>query len=204
MKKCYLFLVAAMLLLPIANTVAQTSHLGLGIELIAPITPYSKGYGAGYGVSAMYRNFRMTRSFMFDAAVGFSRTSAKNDFISFVDEYGDPVTYPTYTLGSYFWRVGFAWALIPNASPYTQPYLGFDFGSAFNTEDNQISSGAYMGGLRAGMMTYLNERFLFGFEMKYNGIMSPNARRDSYVTSIADFYYHQMTFQLSSTIRLGR
>ncbi|CAN5420912.1 hypothetical protein BH09BAC1_BH09BAC1_00700 [soil metagenome] len=203
MKKIYIAILAAMLLLPATGAFAQ-SHLGLGVELLAPITPYSKGYGTGYGVALMYRNFAMTRSFMWDASIGFTRTSAKDPFVGEIDDYGniDMVT-PT-KLGGYFWRFGFAWAFIPNGSPYTQPYAGFDVGYSLNTQNGHVSYGQYVAGLRIGWMTYINERFLFGFEAKYNGMVSSSGRNDSRYTSIADIYDHQMTFQLSSNIRLGR
>ncbi len=203
MRNTYLTCLLALLLLPISSAFSQ-SHLGLGVELLAPITPYSKGYGLGYGASFMYRRFEMTRPLILDVSVGFTRTSAKKDANFAYGSGFNSYIYKPYTLRSYYAKFGLGWAFLPNASPYTQPYAGFELGYSLNSEGSNITHNQYLAGLRLGWMTYLAERVLFGLEMKYNAMISLDGRSDKEYTSIGEIMDHQMSFQFTTNVRLGR
>lgn len=203
MKKIYFAALLALLLFPVSSAFAQ-HHLGLAGEIFIPVKPFSTGYKPGYGVTFMYRKFEMTRPLIMDVTAGFRHNSGKDNVLVGTDGSGRPDYRSFDNLLAYYAKFGLAWAFIPNASPYTQPYAGFDVGLGLEFEDGLINGTEYSAALRLGWMTLVNERFIFGLETKYNVMTSFNGHNGDSYTSIGSIFNHQMSLQLSATIKVGR
>ena len=184
-------------------TVLGQSHLGLNTEVVIPISPFSVGYGTGYGVNFAYRKFRMTKTLIIDASIGYRRMPGKAD-VTLVDYNGYPETITFDNVISIPIKAGLAWAFIPNASPYTQPYAGFEMGIAYTRFAGYGISTQIIPGLRVGWMVYINERLLLGLETKYTTQIGFGSQPYSEYTTVGDVLNHQIALNLSATVRLGR
>lgn len=203
MKNFYFASILALLLLPVSELLAQ-SHLGFGAELFVPLKPYSVGYKKGYGVSFMYRKFEMTRPLILDVSIGYRFSPAKDSALVKFDYSGQPDYRSFYNVRSFYAKYGMAWAFVPNASPYTQPYAGFEVGLGAVFEGDLFNGAEYAAAMRLGWMTYVNERFLFGLEAKYNIFLNSAGAYNDYYTHIGQILAHQLSLQLTTNIRLGK
>jgi hypothetical protein len=201
MRYIYMAVLAALLLLPVAEARAQ-KHLGVYTDLLVPITPFSNGYSTGYGVGFMFRRFEMTRSFIFDATFGFQSISIKDNPDYLINGQPSETNIEHRNLRSLPRKLGFAWAFIPNSSPLTQPFAGFDVG--YNYAGTYSGGGAVIFAPRIGWMLYPKERFLLSAELKYNTQVHLNERFNGEFTKVAGLIDHQLTLQFSATFRVGR
>lgn len=201
MKHIVLISLTLMLWVPFIDTQAQ-SHVGAYTDLIIPVAPFSSGYGTGYGVGFMFRRFEMTRSFILDVSLGFQKISIKDNPPYFI-EGKRSVTFSDHRNLIYVpLKIGVAWAFVPNASPLTQPFAGFDFGYLY--AGTSSGGGAILLAPRLGWLIYPKERFLMGVELKYNTQMQLSERFNGEYTRIATIIDHHLTLQFSATVRIGR
>ncbi len=203
MKNTFLVAMLALLLLPVSGALAQ-HHFGLGAEIIAPLSPLSKGYGVGYSFSANYRHFKMTKMLILDASIGYSSINSTQDTIYEYDNFGGYyIEHAPSDIKAIFVKGGIAWAFMPNASPYTQPYAGAELGISMGKRLGSQYRSVPMA-LRLGWMSYINERYLLGFEAKYNLQHQLDPRYDATFTAVKGSLDMFLSFQLSATIKLGR
>lgn len=201
MKGLYIICLSILLLVPTLS-VAQ-NHWGGGIELLVPVKPFSKGYAPGFGVSLMYREFGLGKSFFEDVSIGYKHTIGKMDVLVGTDDNGYPEHFNFYTLHTLYGRYGVAWAFKPNGSPRKQPYAGLELGAGIEFENSRIDF-EQTTAIRLGWMSYINDRVLLGLETRYNLTVNTGGHYYDQLTSFGGVLNHYFSAQFTTTIKVGK